>query len=101
MKNTQVEQEKYSLWNNMRFHLRSAREWNPRLFQFQFLEVIPNMAATFLGILMPSVIVQLLQEQAGLLRLILTICAMVAGMAAGLLSFCRLSGVPYCARTWL
>lgn len=53
----------YSLMKNMIFHLRSARQWDKWVCYFQFLSVIPNMTAAFLGIWLPSMIVSRLQAR--------------------------------------
>ncbi len=59
----------HSLISNMIFHLKSAKKWNKWVCYFQFLDVIPNMTATFLGIWLPSLIVAQLQNQVSLVVL--------------------------------
>ncbi len=56
-----MKSNQYSLIRNIVFHLKSAKQWNKWVCYFQFLDVIPNMAATFLGIWLPSLIVSELQ----------------------------------------
>ncbi len=64
---------KHSLISNLIFHLASARKWNKWVCYFQFLDVIPDMTATFLGIWLPSLIVTLLQNHVSLGTLMLRI----------------------------
>ena len=48
-----MKRNKYSLGRNIIFHLKSAKQWNKWVYYFQFLDVIPDMSATFLGIWLP------------------------------------------------
>ena len=71
---------KYSLSGNILFHLNSARQWNQWVCYFQFLDVIPNMAATFLGIWLPSLIVSELQNGVSLSVLMASIITVSVGL---------------------
>ena len=71
---------KYTLIRNLIFHLKSAKQWNKWLCYFQFLEVIPSMSATFLGIWLPSLIVSQLQEKVSLEVLLASIIIVSLGM---------------------
>ncbi len=72
--------KKYSLGGNILFHLNSARQWNQWVCYFQFLDVIPNMAATFLGIWLPSLIVSELQSGVTLTVLMASIITVSVGL---------------------
>ena len=71
---------KYTLIRNLIFHLKSAKKWNKWVCYFQFLEVLPNMLATFLGIWLPSLIVSQLQENVSLEVLLTSIVIISLGM---------------------
>lgn len=75
-----MKNRKYSLGRNMLFHLKSAKQWNRWVCYFQFLEVIPNMSATFLGIWLPSLLVTELQEKVSLHVLLASIIVISLGM---------------------
>lgn len=75
-----MKRKKYSLIRNMIFHLKSAKQWNKWVCYFQFMEVIPNMLATFLGIWLPSLIVSQLQEKVSLEVLLASIIILSLGM---------------------
>ena len=72
--------KKYSLGRNIIFHLKSAKQWNKWVCYFQFLDVVPNMAATFLGIWLPSLIVSELQGGVSLKALMASIIIVSLGM---------------------
>lgn len=75
-----MNRKKYSLCRNIIFHLKSAKQWNKWVCYFQFLDVLPNMAATFLGIRLPSLIVSELQEGVSLKVLMASIIVISVGM---------------------
>ncbi|MBD5481448.1 MAG: ABC transporter ATP-binding protein [Lachnospiraceae bacterium] len=75
-----MKRKKYSLSKNIIFHLKSARQWNKWVCYFQFLDVIPNMSATFLGIWLPSLIVSELQGRVSLKVLMASIIIVSLGM---------------------
>lgn len=75
-----MKSNRYSLIRNIIFHLNSARQWNKWVCYFQFLDVIPNMAATFLGIWLPSLIVSELQDGVSLKVLLASIIIISMGM---------------------
>ncbi len=75
-----MENKKYTLGRNIVFHLKSAKQWNKWVCYFQFLDVIPNMVATFLGIWLPSLIVSQLQEGVPLKLLMISIIVLSLGM---------------------
>lgn len=72
--------KKYSLGGNILFHLNSARQWNQWVCYFQFLDVMPNMVATFLGIWLPSLIVSELQSGVSLSALMTSIITVSVGL---------------------
>ncbi len=55
--------KEYSLLSNMKFHLLSAKAWDKKLFYFQILAVIPSVCSGYLGALIPSEIVRILEEK--------------------------------------
>ncbi len=75
-----MKSNQYSLIRNIVFHLKSAKQWNKWVCYFQFLDVIPNMAATFLGIWLPSLIVSELQGGVSLKVLMASIIILSLGM---------------------
>ena len=75
-----MKRKKYSLSRNIIFHLKSAKQWNKWVCYFQFLDVVPNMAATFLGIWLPSLIVSELQGGVSLKALMASIIIVSLGM---------------------
>ena len=75
-----MKRKKYSLSRNIIFHLKSAKQWNKWVCYFQFLDVIPNMLATFLGIWLPSLIVSELQGGVSLKALMASIIIVSLGM---------------------
>lgn len=75
-----MKSKKYTLGRNVLFHLNSARQWNKWVCYFQFLDVIPNVAATFLGIWLPSLIVSMLQRGTSLKALLATTILVSSGM---------------------
>lgn len=78
-----MKSNQYSLIRNIIFHLKSAKQWNKWVCYFQFLDVIPNMAATFLGIWLPSLIVSELQGGVSLKVLMASIIIISLGMLIG------------------
>jgi len=48
---------------NILYNIRASRAWDRKLFYYQFLPVFPNVAATYLGILLPAKLVQGLEER--------------------------------------
>ena len=75
-----MNRKKYTLSRNIIFHLKSARQWNKWVCYFQFLDVMPNMLATFLGIWLPSLIVSELQGGVSLKVLTASIIIVSLGM---------------------
>ena len=75
-----MNRKKYSLSRNIIFHLKSAKQWNKWVCWFQFLDVLPNMTATFLGIWLPSLIVSELQGGVSLEVLMASIIIISLGM---------------------
>lgn len=69
------------MFDNIYFHLKSAKKWDEKLFWYQFLLLVPQMGFTFLSILLPSYIVTILQENVSLAVLLTRISIIVIGMA--------------------
>lgn len=70
------------MFHNLIFHLKSAKKWDEKLFWYQFLEIIPEFAFSFLSVLLPSYIVAMLQKNVSISSMVLQICLLVIGMAA-------------------
>ncbi len=62
---------KYGLLSNYIYNLKTAKEWDSRLFWFQLLMVVPNVAASLLGTWLPSRLVADLSGHMGIPRLLL------------------------------
>ena len=65
--------ESYSCFSNILFNIKSAKKWDPKLFYYQFLPVIPGILASYLGLLIPAELVRGLEEQWKLQQIILHI----------------------------
>lgn len=65
--------ESYSCFSNILFNIRSAKKWDPKLFYYQFLPVLPGVLATYLGLLIPAELVRGLEEHWELQRIIIHI----------------------------
>ncbi|MDE5589727.1 MAG: ABC transporter ATP-binding protein/permease [Acetatifactor sp.] len=89
---------KYGLISNFLYNMSAAREWDKKLFWAQILVMIPNVAASFLGTLLPSRLVTDLTAQMELSGIILEMAAIAAVMwlcsAASytMLSYCEMQG---------
>lgn len=49
--------------SNLKFHLLSAKKWNPKLFYFQFIKVIPDLIAISLSAYLPALLVEGLKQK--------------------------------------
>lgn len=89
---------KYGLISNFLYNMSAAREWDKKLFWAQILVMIPNVAASFLGTLLPARLVTDLTAQLALSRIILEMAVIAAVMwlcsAASymMLSYCEMQG---------
>lgn len=89
---------KYGLVSNFIYNLKSAREWDKKLFFAQIFFVVPNVAASFLGTLLPARLVagleahhsigQILAELA-VIALVMWLCNTVSN---GMDRYCRFQG---------
>lgn len=61
--------------SNLKFHLLSAKKWNPKLFYFQFLKVVPELLAIFLSAYLPAKLVEGLEKQWGMKQIIFLVLA--------------------------
>lgn len=48
---------------NILYNIKASKAWDQKLFYYQFLPVLPGVAATYLGIWLPSKLVQGLEEK--------------------------------------
>lgn len=62
---------KYGLASNFIYNMKSAKEWDKKLFWAQILMIIPNVAASLLGTYLPSRLVSDLTMQIGIPALML------------------------------
>ena len=46
--------QKYGMGSNIWFHMKETKKWDKKLFYYQWLCVLPNVAASFLGTLLPA-----------------------------------------------
>lgn len=89
---------KYGLVSNFLYNMSAAREWDKKLFWAQILVMIPNVAASFLGTLLPSRLVADLTARMELPRLILELALIAAVMwlcnaaAEIMLTYCESEG---------
>lgn len=58
---------------NLKFHLLSAKKWNSKLFYFQFIKVVPELTAIFLGALLPAKLVEGLEKQWDMAQIIMLV----------------------------
>ena len=65
---------KYGLISNQLFHMRSSWEFDKKLFYYQLIPIIPTVAASYLGTLIPSEVVRSLQEHWEAGRMVTYIC---------------------------
>lgn len=90
--------QKYGLISNFIYNMKSAKEWDNKLFWFQILMVVPTVAASLLGTYLPSRLVADLSGQMGIPRLLLELTlislALWACNAASnvALEYCELQG---------
>ena len=73
---------KYGLISNFVYNMRAAKEWDKKLFWFQILMVIPTVAASLLGVYLPSRLVENLSRQVGIPRLLLEVSVIALVMWA-------------------
>lgn len=93
---------KYGLFSNFIYSMRSAKEWDKKLFWAQLLMVVPNVAASLLGTYLPSRLVSDLTAQIGISRLMLELVVICVVMWLGnaafevMLEYCELEGSFIC-----
>lgn len=68
------------IFSNLLFNMRSAKQWDARLFYFQFLVVVPGVVVTYLGVLIPSELVRGLELAWSMEKLMLLILGLSLGM---------------------
>lgn len=54
--------QKYGMITTIWFNLKETKKWDKKLFYYQWLCILPNVAATFFGTLLPSELVRGLEE---------------------------------------
>ena len=64
----------------MIFNVESAKQWDKKLFYYQFLPVVPGVLATYLGVLLPAELVRGLEEGWTMERLMLHVLLLSLGM---------------------
>lgn len=89
---------KYGLVSNFIYNMKSAKEWDRKLFWFQILMVVPTVAASLLGSYLPSKLVADLSGGAPVFRLLLHLALIALAMWACntasnvALEYCELEG---------
>jgi ABC-type bacteriocin/lantibiotic exporters, contain an N-terminal double-glycine peptidase domain len=58
-----IKVKKYSFASNLAFHYKNLLKWEPRLFWASVLVIIPSLITTFLGSILPTAVVQGVEEQ--------------------------------------
>lgn len=61
----------YGWFGNIIFNIKSSKIWDEKLFWYQFLSVLPNVAGTYLGFLLPSELVRGLEDHWEIGRIVL------------------------------
>lgn len=64
--------------SNIIFNMKSAKIWDKKLFWYQLLSVLPNVAGTYLGFLLPSELVRGLENHWSVTRLIVSVSVIAA-----------------------
>ena len=54
--------KRYSLLNNIFYNFKAEWEWDKKMFVFQWLVILPNVTAAFLGTLLPAEVIRGLEE---------------------------------------
>lgn len=70
----------YSVFSNLMFNMKAAKQWDPKLLYYQFLPVLPGVLATYLGLLIPAELVRGLEEHWALERLLLYMVVLSCSM---------------------
>lgn len=65
---------------NILYNIKASKKWDKKLFYYQFLPVLPNVAATYLGLLLPAKLVQGLEEGWEIQKLLTFIFLIYLGM---------------------
>lgn len=65
---------------NILYNIKASKAWDQKLFYYQLLPALPNVAATYLGLLLPAGLVQGLEQGWELERLLTCIFAIYTGM---------------------
>lgn len=50
--------KRYSLLNNIFYNFKAEWEWDKKMFVFQWLVILPNVTAAFLGTLLPAEVIR-------------------------------------------
>lgn len=53
---------RYSVFGNVLYNMKSAKEWDRKLFYYQLLLVFPDVGAAYLGVLLPAGLVGALEQ---------------------------------------
>ncbi len=64
--------KKYGTFGNVLFFMESARKWDGRLFWYQLLIVLPNVAGTFLASFLPARLVRGLENRCRIEEIVLS-----------------------------
>lgn len=64
----------YGLFSNLIYNMKVTLEFDKKLFYYQILPVVPSLAAAYLGTLIPSEVVRVLQEKWEVSQMVIYIC---------------------------
>lgn len=71
---------RYSVFGNVLYNMKSAKEWDRKLFYYQLLLVFPDVGAAYLGVLLPAGLVGALEQNWALSKLIVSIFLLALGI---------------------
>ena len=80
--NFRVSRKGFSLAGNVIYNMRSARNWDRRLFWYQLLLVFPDVGAAFLGVLLPAQLMRALEQKWEISALVICLLLFALGIWA-------------------
>ncbi len=69
--------QKYGMLSNIWFHMKEIREWDKKLFYYQWLCILPNVAGSFLGTLLPAELLRGLENGWNIEKIILEMIVLI------------------------
>lgn len=71
---------KYGMAGNVIYNMKSSKIWDKKLFYYQLLMIFPDVAAAYLGALLPACLVRGLEEKRDILSLMLFVFLFAFGI---------------------